>query len=56
MLIIAYEYETACGAIMRKAVICKDAEEYRKIKQRIEDAAGFKLIEFDEVYKAYTVL
>ena len=55
MLIIGYEYESAYGEKIRKAVICKDELEYRKMKEKIEDA-GLDIIEFCEVYKANKVL
>lgn len=55
MLIIGYRYESALGKDIVKAVICNNESEYRKMKQKIEDG-NMELIEFDQVYKACTVL
>lgn len=55
MLIIGYEYESALGNMVKKAVICKDETEYEKMKKKIEDA-GLEVIEFIQVYKASAVV
>lgn len=55
MLYIGYRYESACGAEINKIVLCKDENEYRRVKERIEDV-GYEVIEFDEVIKAGAVL
>ena len=55
MLYIGYRYESACGAEINKIVLCKDENEYRRVKERIEDV-GYEVIEFDEVVKAGAVL
>ena len=55
MLYIGYEYESAYGTKIRKMVICKDENEYRQMKRKIEEA-GMDIITFDTVYKASQVL
>ena len=55
MLIIGYEYESALGQKIKKAVICKDEQEYREMKRKIE-GNGMEPIEFIEVYNAKRVL
>lgn len=55
MLYIAYEYESALGAKVRKLVLCKNEKEYHKMKEKIDDA-GLEPIEFVCVYNASNVL
>lgn len=55
MLYIGYTYESALGKMVNKVVICKDENEYRKMKAKIE-AAGLEVIEFIQAYKASAVL
>ena len=55
MIIIGYEYESADGIPIRKVVICDNKDEYDEMMKRIRHA-GYKLIEFDEVYDAFEVL
>ena len=55
MLYIGYKYESALGKEVNKVVICKDEKEYRRMKQKIEDA-GLEVIEFVQAYKASAVL
>ena len=55
MLYIGYKYESALGHEINKLVLCKDETEYRKMKQKSEDA-GLEAIEFIEAYKATRVI
>lgn len=56
MLLIGYRYESAYGTELVKAVICKDEEEYKKMRQKIKDNDSVELIEFTEVYRASRIL
>jgi len=59
MWVAGYEYETAHGATIRKAVICETWEEYLRIWNRIKDAeekGTVKMIEFVEAMKSETIL
>ena len=53
MMIIAYEYESAAGATIRKAVVGETEEEYKRAKARIMDVVdlgiGCKCLEFNEI-------
>lgn len=51
MMYIAYEYESALGATVRKLVTCTTEEEYRRVKDRVEEA-GLTPIEFSQVYSS----
>ena len=53
-LVIAYEYESALGRTIRKAVLCPTEDEYRRVKQSIENA-GLKPIVFDYVMESKQV-
>lgn len=55
MFHIGYTYKSALETEIHKLVLCKDETEYRKMKERIEDA-GYKPIEFTETYKASRVI
>lgn len=55
MTIIGYEYESAEGLAIKKAVICENNVEYREMRRKISNA-GYKFIEFDEIYDASDVL
>ena len=55
MLYIGYKYESALGKEVNKVVICKDEAEYRRMKDKIENA-GLEVIEFVQAYKASQVL
>ena len=55
MLYIGYEYMSAFGNKIRKLVICKDENEYKRMKEKIENA-GLDPIEFIQVYEARQVL
>lgn len=54
-MIIAYEYTSACGAAIKKVVICDTVDEYKRIKKRIE-SCGYKVIEFEEVLNSKNIL
>lgn len=55
MKVIGYQYDSACGCPITKAVLCKTDEEYERIAERIE-AAGYEPIWFDEVLSAEQIL
>ena len=55
MLIIAYCYKSALGKKIYKAVVCKDADDYRAVKEKIEEA-DCELIEFNCAYYASEIL
>lgn len=55
MLIIGYEYKSALGKTIRRAVVCENETEYKKIKERIEDA-GLEPIEFCQIIKASVII
>ena len=48
MILVAYEYKSACGSTIRKAVLCKTFDESRRVVGRIKES-GYTLLEFDEV-------
>lgn len=48
MYIIAYEYESARGAKIRKAVVCDTKEEYERIQNTIQNV-GYKMLVFNSV-------
>ena len=53
-MVIAYEYESALGRTIRKAVLCKTEEEYHRVKRSIENA-GLEPIVFDYVMESKQV-
>ena len=53
-MVIAYEYESALGRTIRKAVLCSTEDEYRRVKQAIENA-GLEPIVFDYVMESKQV-
>lgn len=54
-LYIGYEYTSALGKEIRKIVVCNSVEEYREIKELIEDT-GYDPIEFLEIRSASSIL